>query len=150
MPVLVVSLLWLGMLIGVSFIATPVKFVVHDLTLPLALQIGQATFALFARVEWGFALVLMTAGMANWRTRPLTLALCAFIGALVAIQAVWLLPALDARVAVIVAGGAPPPSPHHLAYASVEAAKAIVLATLAALSVRSQVPQWARRQPIDA
>lgn len=136
------------MLIGVSFLATPVKFVVHDLSLPLALQIGQATFALFARVEWALAIILMAAGVANWRTRPLALALCAFIGALVLTQAIWLLPALDARVAAIVAGGAPAPSPHHFAYAGVEAAKAIALATLAVLALREHVPRRARRPAV--
>ena len=114
MAAAVIALIWLGMLIGVSFLATPVKFVVHDLSLPVALQVGQATFALFARVEWVLAAGLR---LRSGRRAACCLAFAVFIAAALA-QAVWLLPALDARIAEIVAGGAPPPSPHHTFYAA--------------------------------
>lgn len=38
MPAAVIALIWLGMLIGVSFLATPAQFVVQDLSLPAALM----------------------------------------------------------------------------------------------------------------
>jgi len=71
------ALVWLGMLIGVSFLATPVKFVVKDLSLPVALQVGQATFGLFTNVEWLCAGALLGLGLPGWRTRPLRLAFSA-------------------------------------------------------------------------
>ncbi len=136
MAVAVIALIWLGMLIGVSFLATPVKFVVHDLSLPVALQVGQATFALFARIEWALAVLLC--GLCLWtaRKRPFVLVLTALIAAAVLAQAVWLLPALDARVTEIVTGGAPPPSPHHTLYAALEGLKAVLLVALAVLVLR--------------
>lgn len=118
---------WLGLLIGVSFLATPVKFVVMDLTMPVALQVGAATFALFTRIEWGLTLLVLGLA-ASARGRKGALMACALaLAAIVAAQAAWLLPALDARVAEIVAGRAPPPSPHHGAYAGLEALKAMLL-----------------------
>jgi hypothetical protein len=136
MAAAVIALIWLGLLLGVSFLATPVKFVVHDLTLPVALQVGQATFALFARVEWMLAAALLLAAGWAWRARPVSFALAVLVAAGVLAQATWLLPALDARVAQIVAGVSPPRSPHHTLYAGLEAAKAVLLAALAFLALR--------------
>ncbi|MEZ5937385.1 MAG: hypothetical protein R3C52_04115 [Hyphomonadaceae bacterium] len=136
MAAAIIALIWFGMLIGVSFLATPVKFVVHDLSLPVALQVGQATFALFSRVEWGFAAILF--GVCLWmaRTRPTMLALATLVASAVLAEAVWLLPALDARVDAIVAGNQPPSSSHHTLYAALEALKAVLLAALAFLGLR--------------
>lgn len=136
----IVALIWLGMLIGVSFLATPVKFIVQDLSLPVALQVGQATFDLFARVEWGLAAALVATSGLAWRQRPLTLVLVLAIAGVVAVQAVWLLPALDARVDQIVAGVTPAASSHHMLYASLEAAKALLLAAAAFLALRRAGP----------
>lgn len=120
---------WLGMLIGLSFIATPVKFQAAGLSLPVALEVGQVTFALFSLVEWGVAWILVLAMLVAW---PLhwrhgaSLLLCL----LVVLQGLWLLPQLDLRVAVIVAGGSVEPSCHHGVYALVEAVKALLLLVL--------------------
>jgi hypothetical protein len=135
-PAAVIALVWLGMLMGVSFLATPVKFVVQDLSMPVALQVGRATFALFSRVEWLLAAALLFAAGWRWRTRPVVLTLAVATGAAVLAQGAWLLPALDVRVAMIVAGATPPPSPHHALYAGIEAMKAITLAVLAAMALR--------------
>ena len=57
---LLVPVLWLGLLIGVSFIATPAKFVAASLTLPVAVDVGRVTFAFFNEIEWGmFALLVI-------------------------------------------------------------------------------------------
>ncbi len=50
--VFALALLWIGLLIGVSFLATPAKFLAASLTLPVALDVGRHTFAIFNRVEW--------------------------------------------------------------------------------------------------
>src|SRR5690606_24993326 len=47
-----VAIFWLGLLCGISFLATPVKFQVASLDLPVALEVGKVTFALLAKVEW--------------------------------------------------------------------------------------------------
>lgn len=132
----IVALIWFGMLIGVSFLATPVKFMVQDLSLATALQVGQATFGLFTKVEWGLATALVAASAFGWRTRPLVLALALALAVSIIVQALWLLPALDARVTAIVAGDAPPPSMHHTLYAGLEAVKGVMLAVLAFVALR--------------
>ena len=88
----IVSSIWLGLLIGVSFIATPVKFSAPTLALEPALDVGRVTFDLFSKVEWGVAtLLLLTvvlAGFRPWRT-----AAAGVLVAALGIQAIWLLPA---------------------------------------------------------
>ena len=136
MAAAVIALIWLGMLAGVSFLATPVKFVVADLSLPVALQVGQATFHLFAKVEWALAVALVGASALTWRARPIALVITLAIAASVCAQALWLLPALDARVGQIIAGGSPAPSAHHVLYAGIEGVKGVMLAVAALLCLR--------------
>ncbi|MEX2454139.1 MAG: hypothetical protein WD470_05520 [Rhodospirillaceae bacterium] len=137
---LAIALLWAGMLIGVSFIATPVKFVAPGLTLQVALEVGRVTFHLFSRIEWGLALLLLLASFPG--ASRLRVLLAIMLVALVAAQAIWLLPALDQRVAAIVAGNAPPPSHHHWLYAAGEATKLILLVAAAGIALWHL--QWRR------
>lgn len=124
-----VPAIWLGALIGVSFLATPVKFQAPSLTLPVALEVGRATFAAFARMEWVFVIALVAVHLRlphlGWRWT-----LIATLVALVLLQALWLLPALDLRVEAIIAGRTLEPSFHHSFYAGMEAAKALALVVL--------------------
>jgi len=128
------AVLWLGALLGVSFLATPVKFQAPSLDLPTALDVGRVTFALFSRVEWGLCAVLLV-GMVIGRDSAVRLASGAGLVLLLLIQALWLLPVLDARVGEIIAGTAVPSSRHHVLYVGTEVAKAILLLGLGVSAV---------------
>jgi hypothetical protein len=124
--VALVALVWAGMVIGVSGLATPAKFSAPSLSLPVALDVGRVTFHLFSRIEWGLAAVLILAALAA--NLPCLLLLpIGLVTVVVALQAIWLLPALDATVATVIAGGTPPASAHHIWYIGTEAAKLIAL-----------------------
>jgi hypothetical protein len=127
-----VSALWVGMVIGVSFLATPIKFHASSLTLGVALDVGRVTFGLFSRVEWGlFALLFViagTVGRARSR-RDLWTGVVLLLGVLM-LQSLWLLPVMNERVARIIASEATPRTPHHLIYIALETTKAAVLATM--------------------
>lgn len=130
--------IWLGLLIGVSFIATPVKFTAPTLDLGPALDVGRVTFGLFSKVERVVAAILLLvavlARFPPWRSAGIGLLVIA-----VGLQALWLLPALDARVAAVIAGTPPPPSWHHTAYAGLEVAKTCALLALALAGARHAV-----------
>ncbi|OJY38711.1 MAG: hypothetical protein BGP06_08995 [Rhizobiales bacterium 65-9] len=134
--VLIAATLWAGMLIGVSFIATPVKFLAPSLTLPVALDVGRQTFLLFSRIEIGCAAALLLFTLLGAR-RFAAIAIAALLAAAVGAEVAWLLPALDARVSAIIAGQSPPPSQLHLMYVMLEAAKLALLGASVALSVRA-------------
>ena len=126
---------WAGIIIGVSLIATPVKFQAPSLTMPVGLEVGRYTFRLLARVELCFLIaVLIAAGVA--RPRPITLLVLGLIAIQMLLQRYWLLPVLDNRVSQILAGSAVSVSIHHLVYAVMEIAKSALLITAAVLEFR--------------
>ena len=129
-----IALAWLGMLVGVSFLATPVKFQATSLELPVALEVGKVTFAAFSVVEWGLSLGLVITTFFPKASR-ITVVLSATVVMIVTLQALWLLPALDTRVAAVIAGMPLTPSFHHTIYATFEVAKALALAAIALVAL---------------
>lgn len=133
--------LWAGMVLGISFLETPVKFLAPSVTLPIGLDVGRHVFGVFNKVEITFALLacglalLSNASRAAWL--PLLGAALVVVG-----QTVWLLPLLDARVTQILAGQTPPRAPHHIIYIALELLK------LASLLVAGTACLWALRRPM--
>ncbi|MCW5696407.1 MAG: hypothetical protein KIS96_06675 [Bauldia sp.] len=118
--------MWAGLLFGVSFLATPVKFAAPSLTLGVALDVGQTTFHLLVKVEWAMLLLLLAA-TAFARFPTLELVVLVLLAAGLAVQTFLLLPPLDERVAAIIAGETLPASRLHLAYIAVEVLKLLAL-----------------------
>ncbi len=113
---------WAGITVGVSMLATPVRFTATTITRPVALDVGRVVFAALNKAEL-VALVLLlivvrVAGLAKrwW-------ALCGGLALIVLAQGLWLIPELAARTDIIIAGGEPPPSYAHAIYSSLELVK---------------------------
>ncbi|HEY4088347.1 MAG TPA: hypothetical protein VGM43_20590 [Bryobacteraceae bacterium] len=126
---MVVSLLMAlraGAIVGLSFIATPVKFQAPHLTTPVALEVGRYTFRLFSNVELGFLIAIVLAA-AFARPRRITVILLAAVGVQLLLERWWLLPELDARVSQILAGGAITLTSSHWIYAAFDASKIALL-----------------------
>lgn len=134
LALLVLPTFWLGLLVGVSFIATPVKFNAESLSLPVGLDVGRATFGFFNTIEWiAFGALVVAVVFSG----PLVLpsAITALLGIILATQTVWLLPILDERIAAIIAGQTVPHSIDHFIYIGMDVAKAAFLV----LIVRAQI-----------
>lgn len=129
-----IAFIWLGIVVGVSFIAIPVRFQVESLAFPVAIELGQVTFHWLSRVEWVLAALLLVAALAG--SRRLGQIVAVILAALVALQAFWLLPILDARGGAIIAGNPLPASAHHTIYAVTEVAKVLLLAGSGVLALR--------------
>jgi hypothetical protein len=125
-----VALFWAGLVLGVSFIATPAKFLAASLSLATALDVGNHTFHVLTRVELGIGIVLAVLGW--WAHRGRWWAGAVWLLPLIAVivQVVVLLPPLDARVQVIIAGGTPTNSDLHVVYIGLELAKFVLLLVL--------------------
>ena len=139
LTIAILVLLWTGLLLGVSFLATPVKFLAPSLTLPVALDVGRQTFAVFNALELALALGLLTVCLARgffFRQRGWIFYGGFVMLLLVMLQTLWLLPALDARVEIIIQGGSPPPSMLHNLYIAVDLLKLVMLVAMAVLSFR--------------
>ena len=126
---------WAGAIIGLSFIATPVKFQAPHLTMPVALEIGRYTFRLFSNVELVF-LIAIVAVAAFARLRRITIVMLTVVAVQLFLERWWLLPELDARVSQILAGGSVTFSSSHWIYAVFDCVKAALLIAAAAIEYR--------------
>jgi hypothetical protein len=117
-----VCFMWAGMTVGISMIATPVRFTAVSISRPVALDVGRVVFAalnkaeLLAFVRLGF--IVRVSG----RSRELW-AWCGILILIVLAQGAWLIPELAARTDIIMAGGELPPSAAHAIYSSLELVK---------------------------
>ncbi len=132
-----VYLIWAGLVIGVAFLATPAKFLAQSLSLSVALEVGRHTFGVYNSVELVIVVGLLIVGAAarqrgRWYLNLLGPA------AVVVLQGLWLIPALDLRVSMIQAGQAP--SSLHTAYIAVEALKVLWLLAVGLGGTLSAVP----------
>jgi hypothetical protein len=123
---IVVSLLWAGMVLGISFLEAPVKFTAPSLTLAVGLDVGRHVFGAFQNCQ--VALWLWAVGAAIY-SRPghRIWTLVTLVGVCLLLQVFWLYPAMDARVTRIMVGSTPSPAPYHLLYISLEVLKALLL-----------------------
>ena len=133
-----IAVFWLGLVFGVSFLATLAKFNAPSLALPVALDVGRHTFAWLARTEWvvaaGLAIALVLSGLYSFRTAALVI-----LVAILLLQALWLLPALSARVDIVQAGATLPPSPLHFISVACETGKLLLLLFVAGAALRDLI-----------
>lgn len=135
LPVLlgVLAIFWAGMILGVAFIATPAKFLAPSLTLEAAIEVGQATFHVFNKIECGFGAACFFLGYLFKRKKEYALLMSACI--LLLIETVYLLPSLDRRIALLLAGEEVPASKVHLFYVLCEIGKFVSLLVAGAMAI---------------
>ncbi len=121
-----ISFLWLGMTLGVSLLATPVRFTARTITRPVALDVGRVVFAALNKAEFIALIIMLIIVRVSTSARKLWVPV--FLLALILIaQSAWLLPELASRTDMIIAGTEPPPSIAHAAYSILEIAKLVLL-----------------------
>ena len=124
-----VCFLWVGITVGVSMIATPIRFTAETVTREIALDIGRVVFAALNKVELAALLILLVLVRASGRTTQLW-AFCGALALIVLTQSVWLTPELAERTQIVIDGGVPPKSYAHAIYSSLELVKIGLLLTL--------------------
>ena len=133
----VISLLWAGILLGTSFLATPAKFLAPSLSLSGALEVGKVTFTVLSWVEYGLFIALgisLFLYMRSLNLKPIQVNTLLILILLVLFQQTWLLPELDIRTSLIIKGEQLGPSNLHFIYVTTELLKIIVLIVLATAS----------------
>jgi hypothetical protein len=125
------TLIWLGMVLAISFLEAPLKFRAKGLELPVGLAIGRIVFRALniAEVIWAvvIAICLTIAGPSG----PV-LVLAAVTAVLLAVQLLVVRPTLNRRSARVLAGQDAPRSRAHHAYIGLEALKLAALIALGA------------------
>ena len=117
---LIVPALWMGMIIGLSFIETPLKFLAPGITTPLGLGIGRLVFTALSIAGWVLWVVIVLLALARPRESRRGWLLVAAMGVVAAVQSFVIRPALAARSDVIIAGGDPGESWLHYGYIAAE------------------------------
>jgi len=125
------TMIWLGMVLAISFLEAPLKFRAEGLELQVGLAIGRIVFRALniAEVAWAvvIALCLTIAGPSG----PV-LVLAAVTAVLLAVQLLLVRPRLSQRSARVLAGHDAPRSRAHHAYIGLDALKLAALVALGA------------------
>ncbi|RKN37011.1 hypothetical protein [Streptomyces hoynatensis] len=130
------AFVWLGMVLGISFLETPLKFRAPGVTLPLGLGIGRVVFRALNAVESVLAVVLVvvvaTAGPGVWAVVPTALAAVLLAGQLAVVR-----PRLNRRSDLVLSGAEPgrQRSRAHLYYVALELAKVGALTALGCVAL---------------
>ncbi|MEM9480591.1 MAG: hypothetical protein AAGA58_13130 [Verrucomicrobiota bacterium] len=128
--ILLLTGIWAGLVLGISFVEAPLKFQAPGITLELGLGIGRIVFGALNKME--LVLWVILAGLAiplfrrNWPKRGGAVAFL-LLTAILAFQTFFLLPTLDARAVRILDGEDVPSSWHHTVAIILEVLKLPVL-----------------------
>ncbi len=124
-----VCFLWAGMTMGVSMLATPVRFTAETITRSVALDVGRVVFAALNKAELFALVLLLIVVRASGRAASLW-TWCSILALIVIAQSVWLTPELAARTDMVINGIEPPSSYAHAIYSTLELVKIGLLLTL--------------------
>jgi hypothetical protein len=131
-----VTFTWLGMVLAISFLETPLKFRAPDVTLRIGLGIGRLVFRALNAVEAALALALLATFL--FGSPPAGAVIPAIVtAAVLVVQIVVVRPRLSRRSGRILAGEDAPRSRSHYAYVILETLKVAGLITTGALLVAS-------------
>lgn len=123
-----VVFIWTGMVLGISFLETPLKFRAPGVTIRIGLGIGRLVFRTFNFVEVGFATVLVVAAAADVPTARVAVSL-SIAGVVLFVQVIVVRPVLTRRSDRVLAGDDATRSMAHYWYLSLELAKLVALLT---------------------
>ncbi|GAB3021744.1 hypothetical protein GCM10027051_28870 [Niabella terrae] len=129
LPVAIISsFLWIGFVGAISFMEAWVKFRAPGVTTALGLGIGRLVFGALNKVEWVLVFIILLSLLLS-RQPLLRIGHLAYFVPLViiAIQTIWLLPALDLRAQLHIEGAVLPPSSLHFWYVGLEIIKIVSL-----------------------
>ncbi len=132
-----ICFLWVGMTIGVSMIATPVRFTATTITREIALDVGRVVFAALNKAELVALVILLIVIRTSGRAAKYW-AFAAVLALIVIAQSQWLTPELAARTDMIINGVEPPSSYAHAIYSSLELIKIGLLLYLGFWSLGAQ------------
>jgi hypothetical protein len=117
---------WLGMVLAISFVETPLKFRAPGVTLQIGLGIGRLVFRALNACELGLAAVVIATFAFKAPTTGIAVATAVAVLTLLA-QVLAVRPRLTRRSDAVLAGGDGPRSQAHWAYVGLEIVKVITL-----------------------
>lgn len=120
------AFVWLGMVLAISFLETPLKFRAPGVTVPVGLGIGRLVFRALNTVEAVLAAALLAVVLAGGAPASVT-GPAVGVAALLAVQVGVVRRRLGRRSDLVLAGEELPRSRGHLVYVACEVAKVALL-----------------------
>ncbi len=126
--IIAICFIWVGLVLGISFLEAPLKFTAPGIDVKLGLGIGRIVFSALNRIELilGVTVILL---MVLEKPKKLVLISFACVATVLIAQSFWLLPILDARAELILADKPVASTYDHLYYIVLEILKVITLIT---------------------
>ena len=120
--------IWIGLVLGLSFIEAPLKFTAPGISTVLALGIGRIVFAAsnYVQLFLGAVIIICSIGMKLNYKEWISILLVSIL-LLLAYQSFILLPILEERTTMKINGLAVAPSYHHFLFILIETIKIILL-----------------------
>ncbi|MET1256143.1 hypothetical protein [Aliikangiella maris] len=133
-----IAAIWIGLIIGVSFYAAPIKFTAEGVGLDALLLIGQVTFQNFTWVEFGvFGILLLTALSHLNKSAFICMGLLAVS---LLVQKLVILPPLDVDLNNVVSGQPRPSGYLHILYGVLDLVKMSLLIIISLLLRTNEQP----------
>jgi len=127
-----IPFIWFGLVCGISFLETPLKFRAPNITLPLGLGIGRIVFSAVNKVEIALATLFLISMFFVRPENEFPLLYFGVIVFLLILQTIWLLPSLNARAAAVINETFATSSYTHFIFIAFEVIKVILLLALGA------------------
>ncbi len=128
-----------GLLAGISFIETPLKFQAPNMTIALGLGIGRLVFFALNKIEIILALLMLISFVKAKPKNKIASAAFRIVVVLLFLETVWLLPVLDARASLVISGDGAPESNIHLIYIVFDALKLVLLFVLGTILIKQNL-----------
>ena len=133
----VVTILWIGFLLAISWMETPLRFQPEQISVLEALSIGRLVFHALNVVEIICCVMLLILSLVNLRqSRNLKMVFGCVIVCLV-VQTILLFGVLDSRTEAMLRGEDVPASSWHGVYIGIDLLKLIGLIAMASLQIRA-------------
>ncbi|MDQ6787934.1 MAG: hypothetical protein M3033_14100 [Acidobacteriota bacterium] len=133
------AFVWFGLIVGISFIETPLKFQAPNITIPLGLGIGRLVFFALNKIEIILAILMLISFVKAKPKNKIASAAFRLIAVLLFLQTVWLLPLLDERAVLVINGDYAPQSNLHFIYILFDAIKLVLLFVLGTILTRQNL-----------
>lgn len=134
-----VPFIWFGLVLGISFLETPLKFQAPNITIPLGLGIGRLVFFALNKIEIILAVLLLISFVKAKPKNKIAAAAFRTVVVLLFLETVWLLPVLDARAVSIINGENVQQSNLHLVYIVFDALKLVLLFVLGTILTKQNL-----------
>jgi len=122
-----IPFIWFGMIGAISFMEAPLKFQAPGITLAEGLSIGRLVFFVLNKIEIVLAVLMAVTLFTHRPKKTFPIVGAAVIFVLLALETLWLLPALDLRAEQVISGAAAPYSYTHVIYIVFDAIKFMLL-----------------------